>query len=103
MRGPINPLRSKATEVVFEGVGKVIIGKTKSCGCMYNWIQVEMEPNLPPGEGAAKLQLMLSMMGLGSILGQMPEESQERMKMAQLYRAYFPRRCHRFAGAEGLF
>ena len=84
--GAYRPAAAKATEILFEGLGKVIIGKTKSCGCLYNWVQVEMEPHLP----AEKLQLMLSMMGLGPILGPMSEESQERMKIAQLYRAHYP-------------
>src|SRR5262249_48349893 len=88
--GAYQPVEAKATEILFEGVGKVIIGKTKRCGCMYNWIQVEMEPNLPPGEGAAKLQRMLSMMGLGPVLGEQPKENEEKMKIFQLYRAYFP-------------
>ena len=87
--GAYRPLKAKAMEIVFEGVGKVIVGKSKRCGCMYNWVQVEMEPHLPPGEGLQKLQRMLSMMGLGPVLGAQPEESQERMKIAQLYRAFY--------------
>jgi hypothetical protein len=82
--------KGSATEIVFEGVGKVILGNNKESGCMYNWIQVEMEPNLPAGEGLHKLQQMLTTLGLGPVLGQQTSESDERMKIAQLVRAFYP-------------
>src|SRR5262249_47216185 len=91
--GSIAKKKATATEIVFEGVGKIIIGNTPEVGCMYNWIQVELHANQPPGEGVKKLQQILAVTGLGAVLGQQPIETDERMKIAQLYRAFYPAAC----------
>ena len=85
-------LPAGAKEIVFDGIGKIIIGHPD---CMYNWIQVEM--NVPavsiPGEEVRRLQQILAVTGLGPVLGKQPPESDERMKIAQLFRAFYPAQC----------
>ncbi len=88
--GGYSPEDSTATVIDFIGAGKIIIGNNKSNGIMYNWIQVELEANLPSGEGVKKLQQILAVMGLGPVLGKQPQEADERMKIAQLFRAFYP-------------
>jgi hypothetical protein len=94
--GAYSPRSSKATEIEFEGAGKVIIGQDQESGCMYNWIQVEMDANLPPEEGLKKLHQMLAVTGLGPVLGTQPKEADERMKIVQLLRAFYPAMATRY-------
>ena len=91
--GGYRPFDELALVIEFKAAGKIIIGSTPETGCMYNWIQVEMDASLLPGEGVKKLQQILAMTGLGPVLGQQPRESDERMKFAQLLRAFYPARC----------
>ncbi len=94
--GGYTPGNSVATEIMFAGAGKIIIGDSKENGTMYNWVQVEMDANLPSGDGARKLQQILAITGLGPVLGQQPKEADERMKIAQIFRAFYPYKATAF-------
>lgn len=89
----INPRGAKADVVSFEGKGKVIIGASPEYACLHNQIIVEMDPRVPPEERAATMQAMLSVLGLGPVLGEQRPEDMERMKVAQLFRAYHPNKA----------
>ncbi len=93
--GGYSPGFSQATEIVFEGAGKIVIGNDENNGCMYNWIQIEMDADLPAGEGVKKLHQMLAVIGLGPVLGKQPPEADERLKIAQLFRAFYPSKATR--------
>ena len=82
-----------AIEITFDGIGKIILGNNDECGCMYNWIQVEISEKIPDNERLKKMQQMLWLIGLGPVFGQQTKESDERMKIAQLFRAFYPASC----------
>lgn len=84
------PEGAKALKIDFPGVGKVIIGNSKSYGSLYNDVHVEIDSSLPPGEGIKRMHQMLAFLGFGPILGEQRNEDAERMKLALLYRTYCP-------------
>ena len=85
------PHNGKVWEVFFPGIGRVTIGCSKEVGCMVNEINVELDANLEKGEGLQALHQMLTVLGCGPILGPQRPEDNERMKVAQLFRTYFPK------------
>jgi hypothetical protein len=82
---------ASAVEIEFERLGKVIIGNTKGCVTLHNWINVEMNADLPLGEGILKLNQILVLLGLGPLLLDQDPETEEKIKIADLTRAYFPK------------
>lgn len=88
---PENYHIGKAKKIHFVGVGWVIIGCDPQCGSLYNRVQVELEGNLPPGEGVKRLHTMLSMIGITSVAAEQSSWDNERMKILQLLHTFFPR------------
>lgn len=85
---------AKAYVMTFEGVGSVTVGKDSEWGCLYNNISVELDPRLGEEEKLAATHQMLSVLGLGPVLGQQRPEDNERIKVAQLFRAFYPKQAH---------
>ena len=81
---------AKALVVEFKGLGKVIIGNSTSYGCLSNDVRVEMESGLGEGIGLKALHQMLTVLGCGPVLGAQTKEDDERMKIAQIFRAFYP-------------
>lgn len=86
---------AKADVVTFEGKGKVIIGSSEQFACLHNSISIEMDPRVPEEERLATMQGMLSVLGLGPVFGEQRAVDNERIKMAQLFRAYYPAEAFR--------
>lgn len=81
--------------VTFPGKGKVFIGKTKSNVCLYKHISIQLDPGLPGHERLEAMQTMCSMLGLGPVFGLKREEDKNRLKIAQLFRAYHPKLAYK--------
>jgi len=84
------PPGAKALEISFEGVGKVIIGNTKSYGALNNDVRIELSASNKPGEQLNSLHQMVSLLGFGPVASQQRPDDTERMKMAQLFHIYCP-------------
>lgn len=77
-------------EIIFPEIGKVIVGGSPQMGCLYNNVTVMMEAGKSEGEGLKYLHQMLTVLGCGPVTGVRSEEDDQRLKIAQLFRAYFP-------------
>jgi hypothetical protein len=87
-------LDTPAIEIEFEGLGKVVVGKDPNCLGLYNAISIEIEQNLNPGETVAKLNQIAALLGLGPIFQLQSEEDDMRMKIGQLFKAYYPAKSY---------
>ncbi|MFI0435316.1 MAG: hypothetical protein ACH350_06275 [Parachlamydiaceae bacterium] len=85
------PAFSRGTELSFGANGKVIIGNSPEVGCMYNKIMVQIPAHCPTGEGLHHLHQILAVSGIGPILAKQSADADERMKIKQLLRAFYPR------------
>ncbi|MFI0435731.1 MAG: hypothetical protein ACH350_08440 [Parachlamydiaceae bacterium] len=81
---------AQPTILSFGSIGKIIIGNEKQSGCLYNKIVVEMAADLPEGQSLLLLHRLLTVAGIGPILTYQPPEIAEKMKLAQLLRAFYP-------------
>ncbi len=96
------PSGINTTIIKFVGIGKIIIG-TEPNTFLYQAFIVEMLPETHPGEGIKNLQMMLTMLGLGPQLGEQSKESEQRMKIAQLYRAFCPKESYQMEVTKEYF
>lgn len=85
-----HPPGAKVFKITFEGIGTVAIGCSPEWGSLYNQVTVEMPAEKEPGEGLRSLHQMLTVLGLGPILSCQTQEDDKRIKVFQLFRAYFP-------------
>lgn len=85
------PQNAWAVQIQIEGIGKVTIGNDTNYGCMINNVTVDMSPDFKDGEGLKTLHQMLTVLGLGPILTSQSKQDDQRIQMAQLFRAYCPR------------
>jgi hypothetical protein len=88
-------------EFDFKGLGRVIIGNDPNSRCLYNWVNVEMAADLPPGEGILKLNQMLTLIGIGPL--DKDPQVDEKIKIAQLTRAFYPALITAMAGQEEFY
>lgn len=89
--GPDGPMGKIQTDVIhFKGVGKVSIGKEPTCHSEYRHLSIELEPHIQDHEAAEKLHIIFAALGLGSVSSTSRSEDIERLKVMQLFRAYFP-------------
>lgn len=85
------PPGAKAIEIVFEGIGKVIIPRpVSSYKSLQSEITIELDASLKPGEGVQAMQEMISMLGLGPVMCQSNLEDIAKQKVALLFRTYYP-------------
>lgn len=82
---------AKALQFEFEGVGTVLIGNTPTYGCLYNNVKVLVKAGQPEGKAQAQIHQMLTMLGVGPVMNSQRPQDDERMKMAQIFRAYMPK------------
>lgn len=87
----INPWYAQAIQIEFKGIGKVHIGNSPEVGCMINEVNVELDAELPAGEGLKALHQMMAVLGCGPVVGAQREEDRRRLQVAQIFRAYFPK------------
>lgn len=86
-------LKNKTTayQIEFPGIGKVVIPKDPKYKTFYNDIQVEIPSDgLQPGEGIKRVHQMLAVLGCGPVLGEQKPEDNDRIKMAFVFRSFFP-------------
>lgn len=84
----------------FKGVGSIQINGTY---CSYNRVVIKMDSSLPPDETGSKIYLMLAALGLGDIAHVQRPVDVERIKIFQLFRAYFPKEAFHFERSQAAF
>lgn len=82
--------------IEFKGVGKIKIGKEEKIRAEYNKITIELDPSIPDAYAAAKLNMLFATLGLGTISSTSRPEDTERVKVMQLFRAYYPKEAYHF-------
>jgi hypothetical protein len=82
--------------IEFEGVGKVKIGNKDWVRGGYNHLSIELDPNISEAEAAAKLNIIFAALGLGPVSSTSRAEDVERIKVMQLFRAFYPKEAHAF-------
>lgn len=85
----------KVVEIHFPGCGNVIIGDSSQMRSRYNNVQVILPADLPPGESLRRMHVMLSALGMGSLLCPQRQVDDERLKMAILFRTFYPAAAYR--------
>ena len=80
----------RAIVIEFKGIGKVTMGNSNNYGCLSNDILVEMAPGVANEIGLKALHQMLTVLGGGPVLGKQRKEDELKLKIAQIFRAYFP-------------
>lgn len=81
----------KGIEINVKGIGRLVIGNDPAYGCYFNHISLEFAPSKTAGESLHHIQSLLSIIGLGQVLGVQTEDDNTRIKIMQLYRAYYPK------------
>lgn len=92
---------TQAKVIKFEGLGKIYFGDNPHNYCLHNNISVELEGNLI--DPANILHQMFTLLGLGPILLEQRPIDDEKMKIAQLFRAFFPKEAHPIERSELFF
>lgn len=102
-------LLGKAKEITFTGVGKVIIGKNvyenyeQVIACQANRVQIEMDPSVPKEKIPQYIQLMLSSLGMSPLLTHQNNEDEEKIKVFQLLRSFYPEIEYKYTRDSSLF
>ena len=89
-------MSSKTIEIEFVGLGKVILANDPECRNLYNSVSIELEPGSDSKEALQKLHQMVVCLGLGPVFEIQRDEDVQRMKIGQLYRAYYPAKAYLF-------
>lgn len=84
-------------------IGKVTIGNSIDFDSLYTSMRVEVLANQGNGVGLQAMQGMLTVLGLGSVLGQPLVEDQARLKMGLIAEAYFPQVWNELQKDKGLY
>ena len=87
-------INTSVIEIEFEGLGKVIVCKNPKCLGLYNAISIELEQYLESEQTIEKLNQMVTSLGLGPIFQLQRPEDDERMKIGQLFKAYYPAKSY---------
>ena len=80
----------------FEGVGKIKIGANSDYQSEYNRITIELDPSVSEAEAADKLNILFATLGLGAVSSSSRTEDIERLKVMQLFRAFYPKEAYAF-------
>ena len=89
--------------VHFEGIGKVKICTDPDCRTEYNRISIDLDPNISEDEAADKLNIIFATIGLGAVSSSAREMDIERIKIMQLFRAYYPQQAFAFERDQSTF
>ena len=87
---------STNTVINFKGIGQVKIGSSSDYRTFYNRISVDLEPHITADEAVSKLNIMFAALGLGAVAASSRPEDQERIKIMQLFRAFYPKEAYHF-------
>ena len=87
----------------FQGIGKVKIGNDFGCRTAYNRISIDLDPNISEEEAAAKLNIIFATLGLGAVSSSPRDEDIERIKIMQLFRAYYPQQAYVYEREQSTF
>lgn len=89
-------LLAKNQVIHFEGVGKINFGITSSCRNEYNRISIDLDPHISEAEASENLQIIFAALGLGGVSSSSRTEDIERIKIMQLFRAFYPNKAYDF-------
>ena len=87
------PAGARAIQIEFEGVGTVVVGNSKKVGCFYDNVKVLVKAGLPEGKAVQQVHQMLTMLGIGPIMNEQRPIDEERLKIALIFRAYYPQQA----------
>ncbi|CDR34005.1 SH2 domain-containing protein [Criblamydia sequanensis] len=88
------PADASALEITFQGVGRIIVGNNPQYGCLYNDVSVEIDASMKDGQALKLMHQMLTVLGLGPLFAEQRPEDDERLKIAQIFRTYYPSRAN---------
>ena len=82
---------AKNIVIEFKGVGKVAIGSSyPGYLALVNRLSIDLDPSVKEEDAGAKIALMLAALGLEAALSSPRQEDEERIKILQLFRVYYP-------------
>lgn len=85
-----------ASQVIkFEGVGKVTIA-TSDFHAEHNRISIDLDPSISVENAPEKLNIIFAALGLGTVSSSFRTEDNERIKVMQLFRAFYPKEAYDF-------
>jgi heme/copper-type cytochrome/quinol oxidase subunit 4 len=89
----------KIQRIEFEGLGSISIGASKNIPNIYNKVFIKMDKN----KNLNDLHSLLSFLDLDSAICKSSETNIERLKIGQLFRAFYPREATPFERSEEFF
>lgn len=95
--------KPQAISIKFIGSGSLIIGSSPENGCLYHTVMAQIDGSLDDEKGLKTLYSMLATLGLGSVLMPQNEEDDTRMKVAQLFRTYFPSEANPWESGKAFY
>jgi hypothetical protein len=83
-------------EFVFEGKGRIVVGNNSEIESLYNNVDVELNGSIEEALLLKTLYDMLAVIGLGAAIMPQNDEDDQRMKIAKLFRTFYPREACTF-------
>ena len=80
----------------FEGIGKVRIGTNADYRSEYNHITIDLDSSVSDAQAARKLNILFAALGLGAVSSSSRAVDTERIKIMQLFRAFYPKEAYAF-------
>ena len=84
----------------FKGIGTIKLGNDPEILSEYNRISINLDSHVSTEQAAEKLNVIFSLLGLGAISAPTREVDQERIKIMQLFRAFYPKQAYDFEKDE---
>ncbi len=93
---------SEFTHINFEGIGDLLVGE-KNHYCQHTRFIIQSNPLISTNKAPELFYSMLAFMGLGEIAHAERSVDIDRIKIFQLFRAYFPKEIYPFERAQDPF
>lgn len=89
--------------IEFKGVGSVKINTNQNKYCFYNDVYIDLEPCVEKESMGLRLYSMLALLGIGELVHPTRAIDHERIKIYQIFRAYYPEGAHSLEREQDAF
>jgi hypothetical protein len=90
---PSLPMQDCIT-IDIKNMGKITIGTGSPPNVLRNRVTIQMDADLPEGEGLQRLHTLLKSIGLGDVVMEAEPDTAEKMKMAMVFRTFYPKEAY---------
>lgn len=83
-------IQTSTYEIEFANGGKLIIGAAPLYKTIYETVQLEVPANQKDGDELKQMQQILTVLGLGPVMGKQLKQDDERLMLGAMLKAHFP-------------